>query len=236
MAAAQNPDLGSLTFARIAALQARPIQGEFDASHLRNIHQYIFSGLTDHAPGLYRPPAPSHAKCRALESHPIRYYVNYANASEIEQGLHQVLDGIVADLRKITQPTLDKEAFASRMAKLYGDLDYLHPFVEGNSRTLRTFTAQLAKEVDVSLTWDTLNVNEQVRDRLYVARDREVTLRKYPGLDEARAMKTNDVTEYEAFNHFVDPEGTFSDFKNLSQLISANIQPLENTQKHSLKR
>jgi len=41
---------------------------------------------------------------------------------------------------------LDADEFSVKMAKLYADLDYLHPFVEGNSRTFRTFTAQLARE------------------------------------------------------------------------------------------
>jgi cell filamentation protein len=41
---------------------------------------------------------------------------------------------------------LKPNRFAERMAKLYGDLDHLHRFKEGNSRTLRTFTRQLARE------------------------------------------------------------------------------------------
>ena len=95
---------------------------------------------------------------------------------------------------------LNAEQFSGRLAKLYGDLDHRHPFKEGNSRTLRTFTAQLARDAGYELNWSTTNVDAASRDRLYIARDKEVIQRAFPDLDEARAMQTNSRNEYEAYD------------------------------------
>ncbi len=85
------------------------------------------------------------------------------------------------------------------MAQLYANLDYLHPFSEGNSRTLRTFTRQLAREAGFDLNWSPSNADGLARDQLYRARDVAVILQTYPGLNEARAMATVDRMEYETY-------------------------------------
>ena len=85
------------------------------------------------------------------------------------------------------------------MAKLYGDLDFLHPFREGNSRTLRAFTSQLASEAGYVLDWTWSGADAQARDSLDKARDKEATQRAFPGLDQARAAFTENRAEYEAF-------------------------------------
>jgi cell filamentation protein len=126
----------------------------------------------------------------------VRYPVYYAPRSELEHRVDQALgelDGGEA-LR-----TLDVHEFARRMAVLYAALDYAHPFLEGNSRTLRSFTSQLANVAGFELDWDTSDANSQTRDRLYMARDREVLERAFPGLDAVRASSTTHRREYEAY-------------------------------------
>jgi cell filamentation protein len=186
---------GAITFARIRDLERNPVQGKFDVAHLKEIHRRIFQDLPHHAPGEFRPDAPGHVKARALESGD-RYYVHYAPKKDIDAGLAKVLKDLngAEGLRG-----MGPDQFAARMSKLYGDLDHLHPFKEGNSRTLRTFTSQLAREAGYELHWGTTNANGRSRDRLYIARDREVLERAFPGLDEAKAMKTQSRDEYEAY-------------------------------------
>ena len=41
---------------------------------------------------------------------------------------------------------LPSKSFAARAAFYYGEIDAIHPFREGNSRTLRQFLADLARE------------------------------------------------------------------------------------------
>jgi cell filamentation protein len=80
---------------------------------------------------------------------------------------------------------LDTLDMADALAQTYSRLDYLHPFCEGNSRTLRTFTAQLASEAGHKLDWNTTNVTPQSRDALYVARDLAVIRLRYPDIETA---------------------------------------------------
>lgn len=93
-------------------------------------------------------------------------------------------------------------------------MDYLHPFREGNSRTLRTFTRQAGFD----LNWVPSSADAGARDRLYRARDVAVMNQAFPGLDEQRAFATDDRLEYECY-------GVLQRFRNvplLAQLIRAS--------------
>lgn len=71
---------------------------------------------------------------------------------------------------------------ATKLARLYGDLDYAHGFYEGNSRALREFTRTLAAEAGLRLDWSVTLVSAVQRNALYAARDLEVIARHYPGM------------------------------------------------------
>lgn len=208
---------GALTFARISELDDEPVQGAFDAAHLKEIHRRIFQDLPHHAPGEYRPDAPAHIKARALEGSGHRYHVHYAPRSQVDAGIGQVLAELGGPDRL---RGLNAEQFSQRMARLYADLDHLHPFKEGNSRTLRAFTEQLAREAGYEMGWSAANIDASSRDRLYVARDKEVMQRAFPGLDQDRAMATDSRAEYEAYVRFVAP---FSRADTLQQLIQESV-------------
>ncbi len=169
--------------------------GRFDTAHLCEIHRRIFQDLPHHGPGRFRRDAPAWVKARELESGD-QYYVPYAPRALIESGLNRVLDGSGGPeaFRGLPLPQ-----FAERMAEFYADLDYLHPFSEGNSRTLRTFTRQFAAEAGFDLNWDVTNMPASARDQLYRARDAAVIQRAFPGLNEQRAMSTNNRMEYETY-------------------------------------
>lgn len=187
---------GLLTANRISELRELPVQGQFDTAHLREVHRRIFQDLTHHSPGDFRPDALGHFKMRELEATGKRHVVGYARGAEIEQRLARILAALEGGsvLRG-----LNPDPFAAQLAKLYGDLDFIHPFREGNSRTLHEFTRELAQFAGYQLDWFSSGADAAARDRLYIARDREVLERLYPGLDEARAMQTESRAEYEAF-------------------------------------
>lgn len=172
---------------RIAEIIERPIDGNYDAAHLREFHRFIFQDLPKYAPGEYRPDAPSHGKERRLESEPINpHRVEYALRPEVDDRLDTVLQGLRGGdaLRGLSTPD-----FVSTISKLYGDLDHLHPFSEGNSRTLRSFTRQLAEQTGHELDWNITNANAVTRDALYKARDIEVLRRTYPAIDGVGASQ-----------------------------------------------
>jgi cell filamentation protein len=180
---------------RIRELYENPIKGNFDAEHLRAVNAHIFQDLPHHQPGIVREDTSNWTKHRALEGRPVVYDVPYAsqdieakitNALE-EFGGPEAIDGLTPD------------AAATRLARLYGDLDYAHGFYEGNSRTLREFTRELAKEAGFILDWTKTGVGAKERNELYVARDLAVYERDFPGLTEEKAMQTDDRREYEAY-------------------------------------
>jgi cell filamentation protein len=58
-----------------------------------------------------------------------------------------------------------------RLAYYYGELDAIHAFRDGNSRTLRVFSADLAEVAGHRLDWARAAQTGEDRQRLYHARD-----------------------------------------------------------------
>ena len=184
----------ALTFARVRELQRDPVQGQFDVAHLQEVHRRIFQDLPEHRPGEFRPDAPGHFKNRELEASGDRILVPYALRPEIDEKLGPTLDALQGG--KALQ-RFDLLEMSEAMAETYARLDYLHPFREGNSRTLRSFTEQLARENGHHLDWGTTNVTPQSRDALYIARDMAVTQIRNPGVSMSDAMAATSREDYE---------------------------------------
>jgi cell filamentation protein len=177
---------------RIEELHERPIAGNFDADHLKAVHAYIFQDLRHHRPGVTRDDtAETWIKHRALENSRARYDVPYVS-QDVESKIAASLDqfGGPETIRGLPQ---DKAA--ERIARLYGDLDHAHGFYEGNSRTLREFTRELAAEAGFKLDWVQSGVGTAERNALYIARDLAVLERAFPDLTPENAK---DRREYEA--------------------------------------
>lgn len=203
---------------RIGELYENPIKGNFDADHLKAIHRYIFQDLPHHQPGTVREDTESWVKHRALESRPVVYDVHYAS---------QGIESKIADtLEKFGGPDaikgLTPAAAATRLAELYGDLDYAHGFSEGNSRTLREFSRELAKEAGFNLDWIKTGIEAQQRNELYIARDLAVFDRAFPDLTEEKAMQTNDRAEYEAYCVMANLRNAVGD-KSLEAIIRQGL-------------
>lgn len=180
---------------RILELHDDPIRGNFDLRHLKAIHAYIFQDFPQHRPGIIRgDTAKSWIKHRSLEGISGIYSVRYAS--------QKIAAKITAILRRfggaVSIKGLPLPATADRMATLYGDLDHAHGFYEGNSRTLREFTRQMATEAGCMLDWSKTGSGAQARNKLYLARDLAVLERAFPGLTPEKAMQTSDRDEYEA--------------------------------------
>lgn len=184
----------ALTRARILELYERPVAGDFDVAHLREVHRRIFQDLPHHGPGEFRPDAPGHFKNRGLEAASAHILVSYALRPETDRLLGPTLDALQGGK---ALNGLNLREMSGAIAETYARLDYLHPFREGNSRTLRTFTEQLARENGHKLDWGTTNVTPQSRDALYIARDIAVIQQRYPGLTADQMMTVEDREKYE---------------------------------------
>ena len=183
-----------LTATRQAELVLDPVQGRFDVAHLREIHRRIFQDLPHHGPGEFRPDAAGHFKHRLLEASRERTVVPYALRSDADRLLGPTLDALEGGK---ALAGFDLIEMSEAIAQTYARLDYLHPFREGNSRTLRTFTEQLARENGHRLDWGTTNVTPATRDALYIARDMAVIPLRYPGLSADSLMTVEDRQQYE---------------------------------------
>jgi len=185
---------GYFCYWRILELELDPVRGDFDAVHLREINRRIFQdlprmGLADVTPGQYRPAVPDGmdwVKYRVLSSVTLSYFVAYSRMDEAAQ---RRLDEALADVAPQRWREMKTEDFAGDLARLYVELDYIHPFGDGNSRTLRAFTRQLARECGYGLAWEKLYANEAGRDTLYVARDLSVYELARPQVQHQETMQ-----------------------------------------------
>jgi cell filamentation protein len=194
---AQEVREADLVRLRLAELAETPVEGSFDLAHLKAIHARIFQDIPRHRPGVVRSDSEGWNKARELEGHGPSHVVPY-----VHEDVEVRIDVILKDFGgPDTLKGMTAEDVAVPLAKLYGDLDHAHGFYEGNSRTLREFTRELADAAGFALDWRRIGTDDAARNALYVARDVAVLERVYPGLTEERAMVTNDRAEYEAWYH-----------------------------------
>ncbi len=164
------------TYRRVLELSLSPVKGNFDAAHLREINRRVFQdlpglGFKDVTPGVYRPEVPEGKdwiKRRGFSTFKEVFSVAY---SPMDAKATARLDEALVGADPTSLRDLKTTDFATKIADLYIELDYIHPFPDGNSRTLRTFTAQLAHESGYHIDWPRFNRSDEARDRLYIARD-----------------------------------------------------------------
>jgi cell filamentation protein len=116
--------------------------GKFDADHLSAIHRHLFSDIYDWA-GHRRDERPI-VDGRPVETiGPFRKEpTSFLHGSRIAMGLEEAL-------RPIRDPdalnSLSSLEFAEVAGRVLADLNYVHPFREGNGRTQEAFIAELGR-------------------------------------------------------------------------------------------
>jgi cell filamentation protein len=105
-------------------------KGKFDLNHLRKIHRHLFQDVYAWA-----------GEIRTVEISKGRSQFQFRQY--IETGMADVHRRLVqADFLKGLPP----EAFAAKAAEIIGDVNYVHPFREGNGRTQLQYLSQLAEQ------------------------------------------------------------------------------------------
>ena len=208
---------------RIRQLRRNPVNGNFDAAHLIEIHRYIFQDVPkyepDFVPGGFRPAPEGDWYKKRIPPNQSPYFVIYADQKELGERLDKTLKEFGGTY---TLKGLSREQFTQKITKLYGDLDYLHPFRDGNSRTLREFTRQLAHEAGFDLDWSKI----KSRYALYAARDDEVAERKFPGLRGSGKPITLQIAHNEGYIYGDLPPKRESD-QTLENIIYGATRMLE---------
>ncbi|EMU4429953.1 Fic family protein [Neisseria gonorrhoeae] len=125
----------------------QPITGNFDLAHLQTIHRELFGNVYDWA-----------GKIRRVDIS--KGNTRFANFAFIENESRKLLEKLKNEnyLR-----VLDKDKFAERAAYYLDELNVLHPFHEGNGRTLRLFMTQLAIKNGFQIHWQNISAEQMIQ-------------------------------------------------------------------------
>lgn len=117
-----------ITAAKLLALRRKGIIGNFDAQHLNKIHSYLFEDIYPFA-GKFR------------NENIAKGVFRFAEFEYIEPELNRLLN----ELKKENYlQGLSKKDLSERLAYYLSELNVLHPYREGNGRTIREFIRELA--------------------------------------------------------------------------------------------
>jgi len=118
-------------------LLENPIQGQFSASHLCRIHRYLLGDLYPFA-GHFRREDIMKGNTRFLAHRDIK----------------GKLTKLLGELRSENHlKGLSFEDLVERSAYYFAELNYIHPFREGNGRATREFMRQLYALNDYTVDW-----------------------------------------------------------------------------------
>lgn len=117
-----------IVLAKLYILRQKNNIGNFDLEHFVSIHKFLFEDIYEFA-GLFRSENIAKGNFR------------FAEWEYIEQELIKLLDKLKEE--NYLQD-LSKKSFSARLAYYMAELNVLHPFREGNGRTIREFIRELA--------------------------------------------------------------------------------------------
>ncbi|WP_447987930.1 Fic/DOC family protein [Achromobacter spanius] len=137
------------TFAAVRSyeLAVSPVRGEFDLAHLQQIHQRLFGDVYDWA-GKIRTVDISKGTTRFASHEQITSYAPQITRPLSREGL---LKGLAPD------------SFSERAGHYLGELNVLHPFREGNGRSIREFIGQLARDAGYGIDWQGVDRGEMTK-------------------------------------------------------------------------
>lgn len=131
-----------LSTARQAEIFRTPVVGRFTATHLCNIHRKLLGDVYSFA---------GHFRREDIAKGPTRF-VTY---SQIKEKLQRLLSQLQQEKWLENVPF---EAFAARSAYYMAELNYIHPFREGNGRVIREFMRLLFLHNGYVVQWDAVDV------------------------------------------------------------------------------
>ena len=124
-------------------LLAHPIHGRFTVTHFCNIHRFLFEDIYPFA-GRFRMETIKKGD------------TTFENVKAIPAKLHKLLDKLKQE-RYLVDLTHDD--FIRRLAYYLAELNYIHPFREGNGRATREFIRLLIAKSGYTVNWTAAGVN-----------------------------------------------------------------------------
>ena len=145
------------------------VPGQFDAAHLKGLHQHLLQDVYEwagrtRAAGAFQGDKPLDGPFTKPER--VLSYGPYATIDER-------LDAIAAQLKQENYLRgLPAEKFTERAAYYFDQYNYVHPFREGNGRTLQVAFVELGREAGYEVNFARLG--PQVGGAVNVARNRAI--------------------------------------------------------------
>jgi cell filamentation protein len=133
------------------------VKGRFGAAHLRAIHKYIFQDIYPFA-GKYR-----------VEDM-WKDDTFFCKSEYIEENLIRLFEGLKKEnyLRG-----LEIEQFSAKIAYYMSELNMIHPFREGNGRTVREYIRQLALKDGYIIDWSRVD-HDALLNASIISADKEL--------------------------------------------------------------
>ena len=152
----------SITYVKLLDIDDKICGDVFDYQRIKDIHAYIFGDLYEWA-GKERGINIVKGE-RVLGGDTVRY----ADTNSIETEMESALK----ELNQVKWEVLDISETAELFSKLIAKIWQIHPFREGNTRTIITFATQFAEKHGFHMNKALLKDNsEYVRDALVKASD-----------------------------------------------------------------
>ena len=146
------------SFERLVQIIQSPISGSFDKEHLKGIHAFLFQDLYDWA-GEYRNVN-------------MRKETDFVPYTQIDK----LLDIELKQMHDEEIDIISKASLASHLTTYFVELMNIHPFREGNGRTVREFLRQYVYDLTsrlpfgpLELDWNRMD-SQYMLDNIYFAR------------------------------------------------------------------
>lgn len=133
-----------ITAIKLFEMLKSPVRGSFTKNHLMTIHKYIFDDLYPFA-GKIRTESIS--KLDTMFCHP----------NAIDQELSKLFSKLKQD--DMLHETAQEQIFEN-LAYIMAELNVIHPFREGNGRSIREFIRLMAKRLGYSINWGNIGKEE----------------------------------------------------------------------------
>ena len=133
-----------ITLIKQMELLKNPIKGNFTKAHLMNIHKFIFEDIYPFAGKIRRE--------QISKADTMFYPPNL---------IDRELDKVFAKIKeKNMLKETDREKVFDNLAYVMAELNIIHPFREGNGRSIREFIRIMAKRMGYDMNWGNVDKDE----------------------------------------------------------------------------
>ncbi len=133
-----------ITLIKQMELLKNPIKGNFSKAHLMNIHKFIFEDIYSFAGKIRR---------EQISKADTMFYPPNLIVRELDKVFAKIKE------KNMLRET-DEEKVFDNLAYVMGELNIIHPFREGNGRSIREFIRLMAKRMGYDLNWGNVDKEE----------------------------------------------------------------------------